>query len=261
MTKVLFILSAVIILVSAFFAYQNGQEFTRVRTGVIATNLNVQKAKADSEKVVSDVEIAKADVGRVKEELDVESEKAKSQKLKLAQVENDMKRDTDMLESNNKKLADLKMKLEKLPKGMKPETMVEQINTMKKNTAELEAQVELKKKEVAAEEEKMITARKDYEEVVRKIEDRKKSFDRNSLVARVVAVNDAWGFVVIDAGQSNGINEATKLLVTRGTRTVGKLSIISVQGNRTVANILPETIAKGMSIAPGDRVILENLYH
>ena len=96
--------------------------------------------------------------------------------------------------------------------------------------------------------------------MVKKIEDRKKSFDRNSLVARVVAVNDAWGFVVIDAGQSSGINEATKLLVTRGNQTVGKLSIVSVQGNRTVANILPETVASGLNVSPGDRVILENLY-
>lgn len=261
MTKVLFILSAVIILVSAFFAYQNGQEFTRVRNGVLGLNLSVQKAKGEAEKIVGEVNGVIGSIAQVQGDLDVESEKVKSQKLKLAQVENDMKRDQDILESNNKKLADLRVKLEKLPKDMKPETMVENINTMKKSTAELEAQAELKKKEVATEEEKMISARKEYEEIVRKIEDRKKSFDRNSLVARVVAVNDAWGFVVIDAGQSNGINEATKLLVTRGSRTIGKLSIISVQGNRTVANILPESITKGLSIAPGDRVILENLYH
>jgi soluble cytochrome b562 len=260
MTKVLFILSAVIILVSAFFAYQNGREFTRVRTSVIALNNDVKKALDDANKVVSDVNGVVASIATVQGELDVEGEKVKSQKLKLAQIENDLKRDQDLLESNNKKLADLRQKLEKLPKGMKPETMVEEINSMKKSTAELQAQAELKKKDVVAEEEKMGQARKDYEEVVRKIEDRKKSFDRNSLVARVVAVNDAWGFVVIDAGQSSGINEATKLLVTRGTQTVGKLSIISVQGNRTVANILPETVARGMSIAPGDRVILENLY-
>ncbi len=260
MTKVLFILSAVIILVSAFFAYQNGREFTRVRVSVIGVNNDVKKALDDANKIVGDVNGVVASIATVQGELDVEGEKVKSQKLKLAQIENDLKRDQDLLESSNKKLADQRQKLEKLPKGMKPETMVEEINAMKKSTAELQAQAELKKKDVVAEEEKMGQARKDYEEVVRKIEDRKKSFDRNSLVARVVAVNDAWGFVVIDAGQASGINEATKLLVTRGNQTVGKLSIISVQGNRTVANIIPETVARGMSIAPGDRVILENLY-
>lgn len=260
MTKVLFILSAVIILVSAFFAYQNGREFTRVRTSVTSINLDVQRALADANKVVTDVNAVVASIAAVQGELDIEGEKVKSQKLKLAQVENDLKRDQDQLDASNKKLADQRLRLDKLPKGMKPETMVEEINGMKKSTAELQAQAELKKKEVQTEEEKMIQARKDYEEVVRKIEDRKKSFDRNSLVARVVAVNDAWGFVVIDAGQSSGINEATKLLVTRGNQTVGKLSIVSVQGNRTVANILPESVGNGLNVSPGDRVILENLY-
>lgn len=261
MTKVLFILSAVIILVSGFFAYQNGQEFTRVRNSVSLINNDVKKALEEANKIVGEVNGVVANIATVQGELDVEGEKVKSQKLKLAQIENDLKRDQDLLDGSNKKLADLRQKLDKLPKGMKPETMVEEINAMRKSTAELQAQAELKKKDVVAEEEKMGQARKEYEEIVRKIEDRKKSFDRNSLVARVVAVNDAWGFVVIDAGQSSGINEATKLLVTRGTQTVGKLSIISVQGNRTVANILPESITDGMSIAPGDRVILENLFN
>jgi cell shape-determining protein MreC len=257
MTKVLFILSAVIILVSAFFAYQNGREFTRVRTAVAVVNMQVQTALNDVNKIVTEVNGVIANVATVQGELDIEGEKVKSQKLKLAQVENDLKRDQDQLDVSSKKLADLRVRLGKLPQGMKPETMVEEINGMKKATAEFQAQVELKKKEAEAE---MGDARKAYEEIVRKIEDRKKSFDRNSLVARIVAVNTAWGFVVVDAGQSGGITEATKLLVTRGNQTVGKLSILSVQDNRTVANILPETLANGMSIAPGDRVILENLH-
>jgi hypothetical protein len=138
--------------------------------------------------------------------------------------------------------------------------MVEEINGMKKATAELQAEAEMKKKEAEAEEGKMVEARRALDEVVRKIEDRKKAFDRNSLNARIVAVNSDWGFVVVDAGQSRGISEATKLLVIRGSQTVGKLSIVAVQGERTVANIIPDTLAAGMSIAPGDRVILEKLY-
>jgi hypothetical protein len=80
------------------------------------------------------------------------------------------------------------------------------------------------------------------------------------MTGKVVAVNSEWGFVVLDVGQKEGITPDTKLLVIRGTSTVGKLSIIDVQGNRTVANILGDTLAQGMSPSPGDRVILENLY-
>lgn len=260
MTKVLFILSAVLIIVSTFFAHQNGREFAKVRTDVAALNVQVQSALKDANAVVADVDKVGGEINKVKQELEIESEKVKSQKLKIAQADNDTKLVTDKLDAANKKGNDMRTRLEKLPKDMKPETMVEQINGMKKSTAEFQAQAEAKKKEVEAEQAKIVDSRRVLDEIVKKIEDRKKSFDRNSLNARIVAVNSDWGFVVVNAGKTFGITEAAKLLVIRGTQTVGKLSIVSVEGERTVANIIPESISKGINIAPGDQVILENLY-
>lgn len=260
MTKVLFILSAVLILVSTFFAFQNGREFARVRQDVTALNVQVQGALTAAQTIVNQVGVVIGDIAKVQGDLEIESEKVKAQKLKIAQLDNDGKLAQDKLDENNKKLADLRIRLDKLPKDMKPETMVEQINGMKKATAEYQAEAEMKRKEVETEEAKMVDARRALDEVVRKIEDRKKSFDRNSLNARIVAVNADWGFVVVNAGKTVGITDATKLLVTRGGQTVGKLNIVSVQGDRTVANIVPETLSEGMSISPGDQVILETLY-
>jgi len=95
---------------------------------------------------------------------------------------------------------------------------------------------------------------------VRKIEERRKNFDRNSLTSRILAVNHDWGFVVIDAGKSTaGLTQDTKLIVTRGALTVGKISVMSVEGNRAMAAIVPDAVINGMTIMPGDRVILENL--
>lgn len=260
MTKVLFILSAVVMLVASFFAYQNGQAFTKVRNEAIALNKQVETQTGAVTAMVADIQKVVDSVKVVQQELDVESEKVKAQKLKIAQADNETKRNQEDLDGRNKKLVELKTQMDKLPKNVKPETLVEDINRIKQEIAELNSQAELKKKEVDAEASKVGEAEKALGDLVRKIEDRKKSFDRNSLTARVVAVNHDWGFVVIDAGQRAGITEATKLLITRGTQTVGKLNIISIQGNRTIANIVPETVVEGMSVAPGDRVILENLF-
>lgn len=260
MTKVLFILSAVIMIVATIFAYQNGQEFTKARNAAIQSNVKVEAERLAANAVAEDSKKIQGSIAGVQQELDVEVEKKKAQQLRIAQADNETKRVQDDLDGKNKKLAELRLQLNKLPVGMKPETLVEDINNMKKAIAELASAAELKKKEVAVEEEKAVEARKGLNEIVRKIEDRKKSFDRNSLTARIVAVNHDWGFVVVDAGQTQGITEATRLLVTRGTQTVGKLSIISVQGDRTVANIVPRTSPEGVTIQPGDRVILENLY-
>jgi uncharacterized phage infection (PIP) family protein YhgE len=258
--KFLLILSTVLMIFSIVFAWQSRNDFVQVRQSAQSSHVELNRSLINLKKLTSESEKLVAQVSKANDELSTEQERVKSQKLKAAQAQNDTKRAEEELNEVNGKRADLRLKLDKLPQGMKPETMQEEINNMKKETGEIEAQVELKKKEVDAEEAKVEELRGDYASVMKKISDRKKSFDRNGMSARVVAVNRDWGFVVIDAGENRGISEASKLLVTRGQQTVGKLAIVSVQGRRTVANILPNTLAPGMEIAPGDRVILENLY-
>jgi len=171
----------------------------------------------------------------------------------------DSKRVQEEFDTKLKKKAELEKELIDLPTGMKPDTIVQDINKMKQEQAELEAQALAKADEVKKEEAKIAEAQTKLNEVTRKIEERRKMFERNSLQARVLAVNPDWGFVVIDAGKASGIEQDTKLLVTRNRQTVGKISILSVEGGRSVASIVPDAIYGGSSIAPGDRVVLENL--
>jgi|JI10StandDraft_1071094.scaffolds.fasta_scaffold584385_1 myosin heavy subunit len=259
MTKVLFLLSAVVMGVAGFFAFQSGRTFTEVRNGVTEKHKQIREVLAELTTAEGKVKSLIADVGRVQGEVDVESEKLKQQKLKLANLEGDTKRTQEGVDTKSAKLKELTGLLEGLPPDVKPETLAEDLNRIKQAIADLEAQAELKQKEVDGEVANVSAAQARLEGIARKLEERKKSFERNSMTARVVAVNNDWGFVVVDAGTSEGISESTKLLVIRGTQTVGKLSILSVQGQRTIANILPETLVGGLTVAPGDRVILENL--
>lgn len=259
MTKVLFILSAVVILVASFFAYQNGREFAVVRSNVAAVNADIVKEKQAEKAAVAQVGQLVASITTVQGEQDVESEKLKAQKNKLANAESEATRTQGELDAKVKKQQDLAAQLAKLPKDMKVETLAEDIAKLKKEKLEYEGQAESKKKEVVAEEEKVAGIQKRLDDVLTKIADRRKNFDRNSLTSRVVAVNYDWGFVVIDAGKDAGLSEDTKLIVTRGTQTVGKVSVMSVEGRNTMAAIVPDAVVNGAVILPGDRVILENL--
>lgn len=259
MTKVLFILSAVVILVASFFAYQNGREFAAVRTNIAGINASIVNEKKTEKTVVGQVNQLVADIGRTQGELDVEGEKLKAQKNKLAQAESETMRVDEEFNAKVKKQQELTKLLADLPKDVKPETIAEDIARMKKEKLEYEAQAEQKKKDVAAEQEKVAGVQKRLDDVVRKIEERRKNFERNSLTSRVIAVNYDWGFVVIDAGKAAGLTQDTKLIVTRGAQTVGKVSVMSVENNATMASIVPDVVVTGQIIMPGDRVILENL--
>jgi soluble cytochrome b562 len=259
MTKVLFILSAVVILVAGFFAYQNGREFAAVRVSIAGKSTEIKTEQNADKVVVGQVNQLVADIGKVQGDLDVESEKLKAQKNKLTQAESDTTRTQGELDAKVKKQQELNVKLEKLPKDVKPETIAEDINRMKKEKLEFEGQTEQKKKDVVAEQEKIAGVQKRLDDVIRKIEERRKNFERNSLTSRVLAVNYDWGFVVIDAGKNTGLTQDTKLIVTRGAQTVGKVSIMSVEDRAAMASIVPDAVVNGQIIMPGDRVILENL--
>lgn len=259
MTKVLFILSAVVILVSCFFAFQNGREFVNVRNEVLGLSRQIKTEVASAEKAAREAQTVKTEIARVQSDLEIEAEKLKAQKNKLAQAESEATRTETEFNTKSAKQKELTEKLSKLPTDVKVETLSEDINRLKKEKLEFEAQAEAKKKEVATEEEKVAGVQKRLDDVVHKIEDRRKNFERNSLTARVVAVNHDWGFVVIDAGKSTGLSEETKLIVVRGGQSIGKVSVMSVEAGRSMASIVAGSESNGNPIMPGDRVILENL--
>jgi peptidoglycan hydrolase CwlO-like protein len=260
MTKVLLIISALVMLGASMLAYQNGRTFKEVRESKAIVHGQITTALKERLNVVASINQKNSEVAKVQTDVEGQTEKLKSNKLKVAQTDSELKRVEDELKTKNDKMTMLQDQLKKLPAGFNPQTIAEDLNKIKQEIAELQTQAESKKQEVAGVEKKVGESKKVLEDIVAKIEARKKSFERNSLRARVVAVNSDWGFLVIDAGEAAGITPDTKLIIVRGTQTVGKISILAVQGSRTVANILTDTLAPGFQPSPGDTVILENLF-
>lgn len=87
--------------------------------------------------------------------------------------------------------------------------------------------------------------------------DRSRGIRLNTSEAVIQAVNADWGFVVINAGESQGYRGDNTLIVKRGDTYIAKLAITSLSKNQMVADILPKSVVRGMSVMPGDRVILE----
>lgn len=74
---------------------------------------------------------------------------------------------------------------------------------------------------------------------------------------RVLAVNPAWNFVVLNLGDKQGVANNTELLVKRGTRYLGKVRITSVEPSTSIADIVANSMPQGTTISPGDNVIFQ----
>ncbi|MCP5538695.1 MAG: hypothetical protein H7A53_06820 [Akkermansiaceae bacterium] len=88
--------------------------------------------------------------------------------------------------------------------------------------------------------------------------ERAKTIALNGLEATVIAVNRQWGFVLVNAGKNLGVSPESSLLVKRGQDRIGRLRIVSLEPNMVVADVIPDSVAQGVRVMAGDKVIFEN---
>jgi|GEM_PF-622714 len=74
---------------------------------------------------------------------------------------------------------------------------------------------------------------------------------------RVLAVNEAWNFVVLSLGNKSGIESNMEFLVKRGSTLIGKVRTTTVEPATSIADIIPASLARGLSIQPGDDIIYQ----
>lgn len=76
-----------------------------------------------------------------------------------------------------------------------------------------------------------------------------------SAEGRILAVDPAWNFVVMNIGDREGVKAGAPLLVTREGQLIAKVQAKSVEPGQTVADIQGASLGKGEKIKPGDTVI------
>ena len=157
-------------------------------------------------------------------------------------------------------------------KATEVETKVAEIATLKKNLDEINAkgpandtQVKDLKTELAEQQlnleklqEKLTKAQTQVTALAQKESARKDVQRKNNFTGRVLAVNQAWNFVVLNLGDRNGMSNNVELLVKRGTQLVGKVRITSVEPATSIADIVSSNTSGGITLQPNDQVISIN---
>jgi hypothetical protein len=171
------------------------------------------------------------------------------------------------LRANEIEIAELRERIESAnstPAAANP------LATATASTAELEAQLEEAKKQLeAAEEEKILLSDKMkvlLEPPTSPLGERAKP--RRPEVLRdpgirgsVLAVNQAYNFVVLSLGGRQGVEPNSEMLVLRGGSLIGKIRISSVEPATAIGDIITSSLARGVQVQPGDIVIYGGSNH
>ncbi|MEO0453430.1 MAG: hypothetical protein AAFY98_04760 [Verrucomicrobiota bacterium] len=73
------------------------------------------------------------------------------------------------------------------------------------------------------------------------------------LSGKILAINKAWNFVVLDVGRDDNLPEGVDLTVYRGDDLVGKVRTVAVDTDTTIADVLPDWTKSQIQI--GDQVL------
>lgn len=89
----------------------------------------------------------------------------------------------------------------------------------------------------------------------RKEEARQNSQMRQGIQGTILAVNQAWNFVVLSIGDRQGVVNNAEMLIQRGSQLIGKVRVTSVEPSTSIADVIVRTVPRGFSVMPGDTVI------
>ena len=78
-----------------------------------------------------------------------------------------------------------------------------------------------------------------------------------SLRTRISSIYRNWGFVILSAGDKQGVVTGSTLDVLRGDEVVGKLKVTAVEAGRASADIILDSVAEGTTLQAGDTVVAE----
>jgi hypothetical protein len=71
----------------------------------------------------------------------------------------------------------------------------------------------------------------------------------------VLAVNQAYNFVVLSLGSRQGVEANSEMLVLRGGSFICRIRISSVEPATAIGDIITSSLARGVQVQPGDTVI------
>lgn len=136
------------------------------------------------------------------------------------------------------------------------------VNPCAASTNELQAQLDDARQQLdLAEREKSFLSEKIQAVTERsaRVEDEKKrcavAHRKVEVQGKILAVNQAYNFVVLNLNGRNGVEPQSEMLVVRDGTCIGKIRISFVELATAIGDIITSTLACGVQVQPGDIVV------
>ncbi len=256
MPKILLILSVVFMIGSAVLGFLNKNKLDAAVQAETAAKNSIASVTAEADK-------AKKAAKNTSEKMTTESGKFTELEQKVAAAEAQSAKATADVTNLTAQLTDKTAALDAANAEMEklkaaptvPTPEVAPVADNAAQVAELTAQIEALKSEKQIIGDKLVSAEAKSNQLGDVVAKSKNAIMAKGIEGQVIAVNQAWGFVVLNLGDHSGVVDNAEMVVMRDGDRVGKVKITSVEHSNSIADIVASSVANGQRVLPGDRVI------
>jgi len=220
---------------------------------------------ASADKADSDIVDEEALLETSKRNLEIATQSVLALESTGNALKNELAKLDNELGAQNAELAELNKTVEEVKKIFVSLGLGENvdIDNLAEKIAEIEEDIKVKRAKmeeldtlIAGAKASLETKQQEVARLVERKDARNARIGRNSVEARVTAVDNDWGFVVIGAGSNSGFSPQTTLLVKRDGMLIGKVKPSAIEPTQTIGEIEYKTLSPGVRIQPGDSVML-----
>jgi len=265
-------LSVVLLMLAAIFGLLNSHKVKTLRTNAVKadTARDTAEHRGAAQKRTPETRETTVAGGDAKI-VEAESKAAKAE-AELKQVQKDKTELQAKLEANQNEIGSLQKRIEEAEKAAKPAASPvapaaspvapAASPVAPASSPELQAQLDdarhqldSAEKEKAFLSEKLQTAHERPTQIQEEKKRRETGPRRTGVRGTVLAVNQAYNFVVLNLGARQGLEANSEMLVLREGTLIGKIRISSVEPATAIGDIISSSLARGVQVQPGDTVI------
>jgi len=260
-------LSVMLLILAAIFGLLNSHKVKTLRTNVANADAARDAAEHRGAAQERNPETRETIVAGGEAKIAEAESKAAKAEAELTQLQKDKTELQAKLEANQNEIGSLQKRIEEAEKTAKPAASPVAPSPAASPVApgsspELQAQLEDARHQLdSAEKEKAFLSEKfqTTQERPTQLQEAKKHREtaprRTGVRGTVLAVNQAYNFVVLNLGARQGVEPNSEMLVLREGTLIGKIRISSVEPATAIGDIITSSLARGVQVQPGDTVI------
>lgn len=251
-------LSVIFLLAAAVFGVMNTQKTHTLRTAKLeaeAARDAIEKKRLDEQKDIKAREAAATQAATKAAEAETVANKIQSDLAQLQAEKADLQ---TKLQAAQAEVASVQHQMDpttgaKTPDGANPGAA---------SPTELQAQLDEARKQLENAErentflsEKIRGTQEKADQINQERKRRQTAVGRAGIRGTVLAVNQAYNFVVLNLGGRQGVEPNAEMLVMREGTLIGKIRISSVEPSTAIGDVVTSSLERGVQVQPGDIVV------